>query len=485
MDVLPLPADHQNTLLYFNSTNITFEGAQVNDVHAGDLQDILEFDSCPELVFNNFSSSGCQADIQIVHAENSAVNVSGSSFRNAQARGLGVIDGDTTISDTAFENLECPRADQHGGALYVDNSGGGKLLLVQASNFTNNTANSSTGGAVYIKCATCRFEGIRFLNNTSRGHGGAVLLAKGQSYVKATLDSCVFANNTAGFNGAVYVLPNVHEASFTNCTLSGNLAYQGGALSFWAVSNVLVDSCKFVQNHVRPESPNGNPGAGAALFVDGYVEQATTLYILNSTFSHSNGSDSPGFAAVYVTRCKCICIIDSNFEDNAGIGLFIDETQGDCERQDGSLPHQPLFNLSAIDGNEDGFLKKHIQKSVLGKSTSVDIRRTSFSRNVDSTLSQPATQRLVDSYRGGAALNIRGTQNIMLVGLQFEGNKALQGGAMLLDSCVAAVVWSGKTLSSNQACPCVYKVMLQQGRSHDVMSSMPSELFYIHPLVIA
>lgn len=481
MDVLPLPADHQNTLLYFNSTNITFEGVQINDVHAGDLQDILQFDSCPNLSFNNFSSSGCQADIQIVLVENSTVKVSGSSFRNAQARGLGVIDSDTTISDTVFENLACPRADQPGGgALFVDNSAGGNFLHVQASNFTNNTstaANDSLGGAVYTICATCSFEDVRFVNNTSGLHGSAILLgaASEQSfYNAATFDDCFFANNTAGFNGAVYAYPGVNEVSFANCTLTGNLAYQGGALSFWAVSNVLVDSCKFVQNTVRPQTPNGNPGAGAALYVDGYVAQSTTLYILNSTFSHSNGLDSPGFAAVYVTRCSCIGIIDSKFEDNAGIGLFIDQTQGDCEvdsegdSEVDSLPHQPLFNLSAIDGNSDKFLNKHIQYSILGKSTSVDIRRTNFSRNVDSTLLPPVTQRLADSYRGGAALNIRDTQNIMLVGLQFEDNKALQGGAILLDSCTAAVVWSGKGLSSNQICLCLH--MLQQARHQVTMS---------------
>lgn len=412
---------------------------------------ILEFDSCPELNFNNFSSSGCQADIQIVHVENSTVKVSVSSFRNAQARGLGVIDSDTTIYDTVFENLICPRADQPGGALYVDISGGGNLLDVRSSNFINNTSagDDSLGGAVYTKGTTCHFEDVRFVNNTCDLNGGAILLDTGQTYNAATFDSCFFANNTAAFNGAVYAYPGVDKVKLTNCTLTGNLAYQGGALSFWAVSNVLVDSCKFVQNYVRADPPGGNPGSGAALFVDGYVEQATTLYILNSSFSHSGGSDSPGFAAVYVTRCSCIGIIDSKFEDNAGIGLFIDQTQGDCETD--SLPHQPLFNLSAIDGNEDGFLDKYIQHSGLGKSTSVDIRRTNFSRNVDSTLLPPVIQRVANSYRGGAALNIRDTQNIMLVGLQFEGNRALQGGAILLDSCTAAVVWSSNGLS-NQTC---------------------------------
>jgi len=41
-------------------------------------------------------------------------------------------------------------------------------------------------------------------------------------------------------------------------------------------------------------------------------------------------------------------------------------------------------------------------------------------------------------------------QRIMLVDLHFDGNKAWQGGALLLDSCLAAVIWSS-TFTNNLA----------------------------------
>ena len=440
--VQPLPSGHTSTLLYFHDANITFESVSVNDIYAGDLKDILAFDSCPSLTFNNFSTSGCQARNQVLDIVNSTAYISRSSFRNAHARGLSITDSDTVIHDTVFENLACPSDNQVGGALFIDNSDGGNEVYIQASNFTSNTADGSEGGAIYMRCADCYFEDVRFVNNTSGNNGGAVLVTQGSKSV-AEFENCFFANNTAGFNGAVYGVPGVDSVSMTNCTFIGNLGYQGGALSFWQVTNVLVNSCRFHQNNVRSE-PNKSyhPGTGAALYVDGYEMKSTTLYVLNSTFSESNGTNSPGFPAVLVTRCSCFGMIDSKFEDNLGIGLFIDQTQGDCES--GTLPHQPLFNLSLIAGNTDNFLSDHISSSILGKSTSVDIRRTSFNRNIDSTLLQPITEVVANSQRGGAAVNIRNTQNIMLVELHVEGNKALRGGGILLDTCTSAVVWSGK-----------------------------------------
>lgn len=448
MQVEPLPSNHSSTLLYFHDANITFESVVVDGIQAADLEDILDFDSCPSLTFNNFSTSGCQARNQILDVVNSTVTIYRSSFRNAQARGLSIVDSTTEIYDTVFEHLACPSAAQSGGALFIDNSGSGDYFYIQASNFTSNTADDSKGGAIFMRCANCYFKDIRFVNNTSGINGGAILVTTGDKYVDAEFENCFFANNTAGFNGVVYGEPGVDSISMTNCTFIGNLGYQGGALSFWQVTNVLVDSCRFHQNNVRSE-PNKSyhPGLGAALYVDGYEQKMTTLYVLNSTFSQSNGTNSPGFSAVLATRCNCIGILDSRFEDNLGMGLFIDQTQGDCES--GTLPHQPLFNLSTIPGNTDNFLSEHISSSILGKSTSVDIRRSSFNRNIDSTLLQPSTEVVANSNRGGAALNIRNTQNIMLVELQVEGNKALQGGGILLDTCTSAVIWSGKAPSSS------------------------------------
>ena len=149
------------------------------------------------------------------------------------------------------------------------------------------------------------------------------------------------------------------------------------------------------------------------------------------------------------SQCNCIGIIDSTFENNLGIALFIKLTLGDCENS--GLPYPPLFNLSAIAGNEDIYLNQYMQDTILGGSTSVDIRNTTFKGNVDSTFLQGVdTEAVATAVKGGAGLSIQSTQRIMLVDLHFDDNKAWQGGALLLDSCFAAAIWSS-TFTNNLA----------------------------------
>lgn len=165
---------HKSTLLYFYKANITFEKAQIFDINAADLKDIVEVDLCPVVKIHQFITSGCQAHNQILDIVNSTVYISNSSFGNARARGLSIDNSNATVSDTAFENLACSET-QFGGALWVkysrDNS-----LHIQASNFSNNNANGTKGGAMYLECATCQFENVRLVENTSGGHGGAVII---------------------------------------------------------------------------------------------------------------------------------------------------------------------------------------------------------------------------------------------------------------------------------------------------------------------
>jgi len=448
VQVQPLPADHNDTLLYFGQANITLEGAQVVDINAGSLNDIVAFDSCSNVTITNFTSSGCQASNQILHVTNTSyLYIQGSSFRDAPTRGLSITASAAEIDDNVFENLGCPSSSADGGALYVDNSNG-NWVSVKRSNFSSNSANHRDGGAIYMTGYTCYFEDNRFVNNTSGVNGGAVLLALvNDDDATGTFDSCFFVNNIAGFNGVVYGYPTSGSISFCNCTFTGNLGYQGGAVSLWAVSNGLVDSCKFEQNVIQYN--NGNPGDGAALYVDGYAIRVTSLYILNSTFSKNDGSSSPASAVVYASRCQCIGIINSTFEDNLGIALGTDQTSGDCEND--GLPYPPLFNLSTIAGNSDQYLDQFMQKTILGFSTAVDIRSTTFSRNVDSTFLQPIDiQAVAVSLRGGAALSIMSTQRVMLADLHFDGNKARQGGAVLLDTCLATTIWSN-TFTNNLA----------------------------------
>lgn len=441
-----IPAGLNDSLLYFQQANLSFQGAQVFDIHAGSFESIIAFNSCTHLNLTKFVTNGCQASNQILSVSNSSsLYVLNSSFSNASALGLSVKDSNAELDGNVYENLSNTQVS--GGALYVDNSGG-RWVSVKRSNFSNNFAGSE-GGAVYMKGYTCYFEDNRFINNSNGAiNGGAVLIIlNNYQSANGTFNNCFFANNTAGYNGIVYAYPTAGSIYFVNSTFVGNVGYQGGAVSLWDVALAVIDSCRFERNVAIYN--HGIPGDGAALYVDGYTLRSTSLYIKNSTFFANNGSSSPGSAAVSASQCKCIGINGSTFKNNLGIALLVKLTQGDCENTDSQ--HSPFFNLSSIAGNRDSYLNQYMDDTILGGSTSVDIRSTTFKGNVDSTFLQGVeTEAVATALKGGAGLSIQSTQRIMLVDLHFDDNKAWQGGALLLDSCFAAVIWSS-TFTNNLA----------------------------------
>ena len=449
MQAQKLPAGLNDTLLYFQQANISIQGAQVFDIYAGSFNSIVAFNSCTYLNITKFMSSGCQAQYQILSVSNSSnLYVLNSTFRDASARGLTITGSNSELDGNVYENVGFVESNAGGGALLVDNSDG-HWVSVKQSNFSGNFAGGQHGGAVCMTGYICYFENTRFVNNTNGINGGAVLIALiNDPDATGTFNSCSFANNTAGFNAAVYGNPTSGSIYFNDCTFVGNLGYQGGAVSLWGIVNAVVDNCTFIGNSVQYN--DGLPGNGAGLYVDGYAQHITALVIMNSTFYGNNGSSSPGSGAVVAQQCNCIGIINSHFENNLGIGLIILSTQGNCENS--SLSFAPLFNLSTIAGNNDSYLTPYMQDVyVLGWSTAVDIRSTFFKGNVDSTFLQGVeTKAVATALKGGAGLSIQSTQRILLVDVHFDGNKAWQGGALLLDSCLATVIWSS-TFKGNLA----------------------------------
>jgi len=442
-----LPAGLNESLLYFQQANLSFQGAQVLDIHVGSFENIIAFNSCTHLNLTNFMANGCQAQNQILSVSNSSnLYVLNSSFRNAAAIGLSVKNSSAELDGNVYENLG--NSGVGGGALYVSNSGGNQYWLsVKRSNFSGNFAGKD-GGAVQMTGSSCLFEDCRFIENTNWANGGAVLIELGYDQpTNGTFNNCFFANNKAGFNGVVYAYPTTGTVYFNYCTFVGNVGYQGGAVSLWSVGMGVIENCFFEGNSAIYN--NGNSGDGSALYVDGYAGRDTALYILNSTFSANNGSSSPGSGAVLARRCNCLGIMNSTFEKTLGIALIVESTQGDCEH--GVRPYPPLFNLSTIVGNGDSYLNQYMSETILGASTSVDIRNTTFMGNVDSTiLLGTETEAVATALKGGAGLSIQSTQRIMLVDLHFDNNSAWQGGALLLDSCLATVIWSS-TFTNNVA----------------------------------
>ena len=396
------------------------------------------------MTFTDFRSARCTAVKQLLNVTLSqgdgiipGLVVEDSSFTDG-IRGLSITYSYANVSTTDFSNLN--GGGYEGGAMYVDNTNGNWLGL-HACNFSSNSAPNNHAGAVRLKCTACDITDSHFINNTNGVNGAAILLDGDNS--DAWFVNCLFANNTAGFNAAFYAQPaNNATLMFKNTTFFGNVGYQGGAISAWESSYLAVDGCHFEANSAIYHLDT--PGDGAAMYVTGYQMRATYLFIVNTNFVGNNASASPGASIVNAMECQCVGLMNNTFQDNLGVALAIDDTQGECTNL--NQPYAPLFNISTVTDNGEAFLDKFTDESpILGWTLSIDIRNTTFTRNVDSSFLQPLDTKDMATYlRGGAGLSMKSTRSAILIDLHFEGNMAYQGGAVLLDTCLGTIIWRGQ-----------------------------------------
>ena len=133
-----------------------------------------------------------------------------------------------------------------------------------------------------------------------------------------TVSGCAFSNNSAPhFGGAVYCY-SCGTVAMTNCTFSGNGAYEGGALHCLA-SNPSITNCIFTDN----SATGGAYAYGGALLCEG-----CKLNITNCTFSRNSTDDTGG--AIYCFD-NCVATLNNSiFWDNSaaksGKEIFMDAT---------------------------------------------------------------------------------------------------------------------------------------------------------------
>ena len=102
--------------------------------------------------------------------------------------------------------------------------------------FTDNSASSGDGGAVYSSsfARSAPFINCKFTSNSaSSGNGGAVYYYCGAASYSFT--NCIFTSNIASRGGAIYSFyysSNSSSSSITNCTFSLNEATSHGS-AFW------------------------------------------------------------------------------------------------------------------------------------------------------------------------------------------------------------------------------------------------------------
>ena len=196
--------------------------------------------------------------------------------------------GNTTIYDSNFiSNI----AGWNGGALYTYN-----YVKVVNSNFTNNEAHNSDGGAIAASryplggFPTVIIENCKFNNNSAVRYGGAISSANG---ILNVTDSDFIDNYAPTNGGAIY--SNKCTANVINCFFRNNTAPngKGGAIFGTGKGRLNVDYCIFVNNSALDD----NSGHALAYSYTGSSATAAYLTYTNNEFYGPNNGTGSVYAA--------------------------------------------------------------------------------------------------------------------------------------------------------------------------------------------
>jgi hypothetical protein len=199
-----------------------------------------------------------------LYAQGGIVTIRNSSFsgnRGGNGGAIGNLQARFTIEDTTFTgNSTNPHAGAFGGsggAIYIDGSGGGQLVI-RRSAFVGNAAAWAAGAIhtyLYAGGAGMTIEDSTFDANSTYQNGGAIYHQNGA----LTVARSTFSNNTTrGQGGAIWLL-EATPTSISNSTFSGNAATGiapnsgssglGGAILINAANAVTISHTTIANNH--------------------------------------------------------------------------------------------------------------------------------------------------------------------------------------------------------------------------------------------
>lgn len=206
------------------------------------------------------------------------VSLSGLTISNGEALHGGGIEnsGTLTITDSLLTNNIAT-------IMFTANDGGGAIfnngaLTITGSFFTGNHADNANAGAIYNNFgAALNITGSTLSNNVSC-HGGAIHHRGSNLTVTSSTFSGNFSGVCGGGPGGAVSIFNAH-ATFTNCTISGNVAQAnfGSGISAFLGSITLLN-CTV--------TANGGETSTGSLAV-----QNATLNIKNSIVAGNTGGD--------------------------------------------------------------------------------------------------------------------------------------------------------------------------------------------------
>ncbi len=179
------------------------------------------------------------------------------------------------------------RADGIGGALWVSS---GQASFDAASSLTQNNA-TDRGGAIFISGvnSSVTMDGTTLTDNTAENSSGGAIFHEGvsnngQSLLR--LANMTVTGNTADSNGGAIASSFTNHVELENVTFRNNATTtNGGALAFTGVNTqVILDDVTLDQNQ--------SGSHGGAMYTRGQVTVRDNLTITNNTAGDYNGSTS-------------------------------------------------------------------------------------------------------------------------------------------------------------------------------------------------
>ncbi len=241
-----------------------------------------------------------------------------------------VLDG-LVISSGYANGRHAPRA--CGAALYAFNSS----MAVRNCTFENNIASLEGGAMRNIAYSNPHLHTCRFINNKSRGRGGAIH----NYHSNPVLTNCLLQNNYADQGGAIYSIHS--ETSLTACEITNNEAQAGGGL-FITTSGLTLSEVSFSGNTADAEggaiyTANTAPTVSLCTFQQNTAARGGAMFnaeaaspkvsdctfLENTSSEHGGGiHNAPGATTVMQT-----CTFIGNQADSYGGAVFNESTDLD------------------------------------------------------------------------------------------------------------------------------------------------------------
>ncbi len=323
-----------------------YAGPGNRDLDFGGRDLVLLSEGGAAVTFINCEEAG--RAIRFHSGETSAAVVEGFTIENGKTVGFGreFWGGGIACDDAAPTVVRCVFSGNTasiGGAIALVSLTGAAPAVRECS-FTNNSASQQGAGivcdGVQSTVSDCTFEG-----NIGLVQGGAVMCVGAET--RATFAGCSFLNNSAGTGGGF--LARDGQVQLTSCLFAGNTANSsGGGLLVFSEGRATLNGCVFHENSVGAIVLRAGAGHVAALSAsnctiaknpsEGLVLEGDVTATLDNTIVAFN---NPGAAVLCPDASSTITVRCSDIFGNAG-GDWTTCIAGQAGIE-GNLAADPLF----------------------------------------------------------------------------------------------------------------------------------------------